>query len=153
MRIEWILFMTIALGVISMITGKKYEVGNQQNQLYYPPVFWKILYGCFVIAIIFSAIVLFAYKEVGIAVFLIIMGLISVAVGWGIKRYSIILEKDELIIRYPIGKKRCFPISKIKAIESNFNGGFKLIINGEKTITLDAMLIGVEDFIAELNKK
>lgn len=153
MRIEWLFFMTLVFGIISMVTRKKYEVKDKENQLYFSPVFWKILYICFVITIIFSAIMMFMYKDVGISVFLIIMGLISVSAGWVIGRYKVILEKDELIIMHPIGKKRCIPVSKIKSIERNSNGGFKLIIKGEKTITLDAMLIGIEGFIEELYKK
>lgn len=153
MKMEWFFFMTLVCGIISMVTRRKYEEKTGKNQLYFPPVFLKILYSCFVIAIIFSAITIFVYKDVGITVFLIIMGLISVSAGWVIGRYKVILEKDELIIMHPIGKKRCIPVSKIKSIERNSNGGFKLIIKGEKTIKLDAMLIGIEAFIEELNKK
>ena len=91
MRIEWLFFMTLVFGIISMVTRKKYEVKDKENQLYFPPVFWKILYICFVITIIFSAIMMFMYKDVGISVFLIIMGLISVSAGWVIGRYKVIL--------------------------------------------------------------
>ncbi len=153
MKIEWMFFMTLIFGIISMVTRKKYEVKDGENQLYFPPVFWKILYLCFVISIIFSAIMIFMYKDVGISVFLIIMGLVSIFAGWMVERYKVILEKDELIIVYPIGKKRYVQISKLKSIEKNSNGGFKLIIEGEKAITLEAMLIGVEGFIETLNKK
>ena len=50
MKIIGLFFMTLVFGIISMITSKKYKLQGELKELCFPPVFSKILYGCFIIS-------------------------------------------------------------------------------------------------------
>ena len=65
--------------------------------------------------------------------------------------YKIIIEEQELIVIYPM-KKRKISITKIEYIEISTSGSIKIIVQNEKKINLDAMLIGTESFIEYMKK-
>lgn len=151
MKIIGLFFMTIVFGIISMVTSKKYKSQGELKELCFPLVFSKILYGCFIISMICSAVIIYLYQDTSISVLFLLMGIISAFTAWGISKYRIIIEEQELTVIYPM-KKRKISISKIEYIEINTNGSMKLIIRNEKKIGLDAMLIGIEPFIEYMKK-
>mgnify|MGYP000752833630 FL=1 len=79
------------------------------------------------------------------------MGIISAFTAWAISKYKIIIEEQELIVIYPM-KKRKISITKIEYIEISTSGSIKIIVQNEKKINLDAMLIGTESFIEYMKK-
>ncbi len=153
MKLLCLYFMSLIFGVISMITTKKYKSEGSLKELSFPTAFSKLLYFCFAIAIIFSLIILFCYRETSITVFMIILGLTSAIVAWIIKQYKVVLAEDELIIKYPIRKKRCIQISNIKYVDKEQGGSYKIVVTDGKIITLNPMLIGIEEFINSLKAK
>ena len=121
MKIIGLFFMTLVFGIISMITSKKYKLQGDLKELCFPPVFSKILYGCFIISMICSVVIIYLWQE------------------------------QELIVIYPM-KKRKISITKIEYIEISTSGSIKIIVQNEKKINLDAMLIGTESFIEYMKK-
>ena len=151
MKIIGLFFMTLVFGTISMVTSKKYKLQGELKELCFPPVLSKILYGCFIISMICLAVILYLYQDIGITILFLLMGIISAFTAWAISKYRIIIEEQELTVIY-LMKKRKISISKIEYIEINTNGGMKIIVNNEKKIGLDAMLIGIEPFIEYMKK-
>lgn len=151
MKIIGLFFMTLVFGTISMVTSKKYKLQGELKELCFPPVLSKILYGCFIIPMICLAVILYLYQDIGITILFLLMGIISAFTAWEISKYRIIIEEQELTVIYPM-KKRKISISKIEYIEINTNGGMKIIVNNEKKIGLDAMLIGIKPFIEYMKK-
>ncbi len=134
-----------------MVTSKKYTLHGELKGLYFPPLFSKILYGCFIISVMCSAVIIYLYQDTGITILFLFMGIISAFTAWAISKYKIIIEEQELTVIYPM-KKRKISISKIEYIEINTSGSMKMIVKNEKKISLDAMLIGMESFIECMKK-
>lgn len=153
MQLFCLYFMIFIFGVISMITRKKYKVEGSLKNLSFPVVFSKLLYLCFAIAIVFSVIILFFYRDISITVFMIILGLISALIALAIERYKIVLAGDKLIVIYPVGKEQCIQISKIKYIQKDQSGSYKIVVTDGKITKLNPMLVGVEEFVDFLKEK
>lgn len=151
MKIIGLFFMTLVFGIISMITSKKYKLQGELKELCFPPVFSKILYGCFIISMICSVVIIYLWQDTGITILFLVMGIISAFTAWAISKYKIIIEEQELIVIYPM-KKRKISITKIEYIEISTSGSIKIIVQNEKKINLDAMLIGTESFIEYMKK-
>ena len=143
--------MILVFGIISMITSKKYKLQGDLKELCFPPVFSKILYGCFIISMICSVVIIYLWQDTGITILFLVMGIISAFTAWAISKYKIIIEEQELIVIYPM-KKRKISITKIEYIEISTSGSIKIIVQNEKKINLDAMLIGTESFIEYMKK-
>ena len=62
MKIIGLFFMTLVFGIISMITSKKYKLQGDLKELCFPPVFSKILYGCFIISMICSVVIIYLWQ-------------------------------------------------------------------------------------------
>lgn len=58
----------------------------------------KILYGCFIISMICSAVILYLYQDIGITILFLLMGIISAFTAWAINKYRIIIEEQELTV-------------------------------------------------------
>ena len=152
MKIIGLFFMTLVFGIISMVTSKKYKLQGELKELCFPPVFSKILYGCFIVSMICSAVTIYLYQDIGITILFLFMGIISAFTAWATSKYRIIIEEEELTVIYPM-KKRKISISKIEYIEINTSGSMKIMVKNEKKINLDAMLMGMEPFIEYIKKK
>ncbi len=152
MKIIGLFFMTLVFGIISMVTSKKYKLQGELKELCFPPVFSKILYGCFIVSMICSAVTIYLYQDIGITILFLFMGIISAFTAWAISKYRIIIEEEELTVIYPM-KKRKISISKIEYIEINTSGSMKIMVKNEKKINLDAMLMEMEPFIEYIKKK
>lgn len=63
MKIIGLFFMTLVFGIISMITSKKYKLQGDLKELCFPPVFSKILYGCFIISMICSVVIIYLWQD------------------------------------------------------------------------------------------
>ena len=151
MKIIGLFFMTLVFGIISMITSKKYKWQGDLIELCFSPVFYNILYGCFIISMICSVVIIYLWQDTGITILFLVMGIISAFTAWAISKYKIIIEEQELIVIYPM-KKRKISITKIEYIEISTSGSIKIIVQNEKKINLDAMLIGTESFIEYMKK-
>ena len=106
MKIIGLFFMTLVFGTISMVTSKKYKLQEELKELCFPPVFSKILYGCFIISMICSAVILYLYQDIGITILFLLMGIISAFTAWAINKYRIIIEEQELTVIYPMKKRK-----------------------------------------------
>lgn len=108
MKIILLFFMTMAFGIISMITSEKYNL----KELRFPTAFSKILYGCFIISMICAIVIMCLYQDVAITVLFLIMAIISALTAWAISKYRIIIEESKTVVIYPFKKKRIVPFSK-----------------------------------------
>ena len=90
MKIIGLFFMTLVFGIISMITSKKYKLQGDLKELCFPPVFSKILYGCFIISMICSVVIIYLWQDTGITILFLVMGIISAFTAWAISKYKII---------------------------------------------------------------
>ena len=106
MKIIGLFFMTLVFGIISMITSKKYKLQGDLKELCFPPVFSKILYGCFIISMICSVVIIYLWQDTGITILFLVMGIISAFTAWAISKYKIIIEEQELIVIYPMKKRK-----------------------------------------------
>lgn len=84
---------------------------------------------------------------------MIILGLISALIALAIERYKIVLAGDKLIVIYPVGKEQCIQISKIKYIQKDQSGSYKIVVTDGKITKLNPMLVGVEEFVDFLKEK
>ena len=96
-------------------------------------------------------VIIYLWQDTGITILFLVMGIISAFTAWAISKYKIIIEEQELIVIYPM-KKRKISITKIEYIEISTSGSMKIIVQNEKKINLDAMLIGTESFIEYMKK-
>ena len=81
------------------------------------------------------------------------MAIISALTAWAISKYRIIIEESKIVVIYPFKKKRIVPFSNVEYVEKKESGGYRVVITGEKNITMDAMLVGIDDFIEHLKNK
>lgn len=153
MKIIWLFFMTMVFGIISMITSKKYNLKGELKELRFPTAFSKILYGCFIISMICAIVIMCLYQDIAITVLFLIMAIISALTAWAISKYRIIIEESKIVVIYPFKKKRSVPFSNVEYVEKKESGGYRVVITGEKNITMDAMLVGIDDFIEHLKNK
>lgn len=123
--------MTLVFGIISMITSKKYKLQGFKRIMLSNLYFLKILYGCFIISMICSVVIIYLWQDTGITILFLVMGIISAFTAWAISKYKIIIEEQELIVIYPM-KKRKISITKIEYIEISTSGSIKIIVQNEK---------------------
>ena len=132
------------------------RISDENNRIiFYDISIWNNIYdnkhGCFIISMICSVVIIYLWQDTGITILFLVMGIISAFTAWAISKYKIIIEEQELIVIYPM-KKRKISITKIEYIEISTSGSIKIIVQNEKKINLDAMLIGTESFIEYMKK-
>lgn len=69
-------------------------------------MFSKILYGCFIISMICSAVIIYLYQDVAITILFLFMGIISAFIARAISKYRVIIEEQELTVVYNVIKER-----------------------------------------------
>lgn len=154
MKIVWLFFMGLVFAGISSITRNRYVVCESDvKRVCFPAVFIKILRGCFGICIVFAGIMLFWYQDNGIALIFLIMGMVGIGGAWGVGRYAIILEEEVLIVVPLIGRKYTIKIEEIQYLKKRSNESVDIVVNGKKIVTLDPMLVGLENFILQLQER
>lgn len=153
MGTEWIFLMTIIFGIISLLLKKKYVLEGEVKKIYFPPIYKKTIYICFFLSMLFAGIMIFIYQVIDIAVFFNVLGIICLLAARSVGRYCIVVDKERLIITPFVGSRKSVGISQIECLEKNYSGSIKIIVNGQKIVTLDSMLIGVEEFIQLLQEK
>ena len=78
-----------------------------------------------------SVVIIYLWQDTGITILFLVMGIISAFTAWAISKYKIIIEEQELIVIYPM-KKRKISITKIEYIEISTSGSIKIIVQNEK---------------------
>mgnify|MGYP007098961823 CR=1 FL=1 len=53
---------------------QKYKLQGDLKELCFPPVFSKILYGCFIISMICSVVIIYLWQDTGITILFLVMG-------------------------------------------------------------------------------